>query len=1157
MSRSYLHRIDRRRAARLVVPVALAALVGALIAPWATGSASAAPSNPATAVKTASAQDVATSLRGAEVGSPMWKKSSTPSSTEPGQADPAAMPTHGQVALMLELDTQSTGAAFAGSTAKGENSAKAAARGQLTRVKAMQRSVESALPQVAPKTRVLYTSHSVLPGVAVVTDVRNATALNNIAGVKAVHVIVPKKLSNAGAVPLIGGPAGWQAFGDTGKGVTIGVIDTGIDYTHADFGGAGTAAAYQAALATDTQPTDQIGPGKKIAGGIDLVGDDYNADPTDPAFQPVPHPDPNPLDCNSHGTHVSGSAAGLGVNADGTTYRGPYDATTPISSMRIGPGVAPEATLYAIRVFGCAGSTNVVGEAVDFAADPNGDGDTSDHLDVINLSLGSDFGSPEDSDSIAMDNAAKLGIVPVVASGNAGDLYNTGGSPGNAVRAVGVAATDDGFAVVDGLEVDSPASVAGNLPGELSVAYDYVNKPGITNAPLAVKLSAGNEDGCEPLSAADAAKVAGKVAFLEWTDVDSVRRCGSVGRSGNVKAAGAIGFVFADDENTFSAGITGDPDIPGMLITKAAGDAIRPLLGAGVNVTITNALHNAIKLINPGSADTIASFSSRGIHGAGNLKPDVSAPGLLVFSASMGTGNQGQTDSGTSMATPMTSGVAALIRARHPNWTPEEVKADLINTADADVFTGQNHTGDMQAPNRVGAGRVHVPPALATDVLAMVVDDPGAVSVSFGPVAVTRPLTLTKRVRVVNKGDHTATYTIAYQPVTRVPGVSYVTDRSSVTVRAHRSRTFTVELKVSNPELLTKTIDPTMQTTQAGVPRQFLADASGRIVLTPTHGSAPALRVPVYSAPRPASTMTQSSSVRVHGDGVATGTLRLRGNGVDQGPAGASHVTSLVSGYELLGTSGKVPECAGTTVEGCVLFPDERSVDLKNVGATSDAPAWTALGQSGIDNGTLYFAINTWGAWRSPVTPNEFDVDIDTNGDGVTDAILFSARIPNSDVFVTALVDPQGNPLGVGGQQAIAPVNLAFGDLDTDIFDSDVLVMPVQIAALPGITASTSRIHFGVAAFDFYHNAPVDTIGIDPATGALSSPMTIDVLRPGIMVGDPTFGGQLFADEPGTNLVVREDQGTVGADHAKGLLMVHQHNVNGERAQTVRVRTSH
>ena len=77
--------------------------------------------------------------------------------------------------------------------------------------------------------------------------------------------------------------------------------------------------------------------------------------------------------------------------------------------MKIGPGMAPKAKLYAYRVFGCAGSTDVVGEAIDMAADPNGDGDTSDHVDVINMSLGSDYGSPQDGDSVVTNDAARAG----------------------------------------------------------------------------------------------------------------------------------------------------------------------------------------------------------------------------------------------------------------------------------------------------------------------------------------------------------------------------------------------------------------------------------------------------------------------------------------------------------------------------------------------------------------------------------------------------------------------------------------------------------------------------------------------------------------------------------------------------------------------------
>ena len=74
--------------------------------------------------------------------------------------------------------------------------------------------------------------------------------------------------------------------------------------------------------------------------------------------------------------------------------------------MGIGPGVAPQAELYGLRVFGCAGSTTLTAAAINWATDPNRDGDPSDHVDVINMSLGSAYGTPDDPSAAASNNAA-------------------------------------------------------------------------------------------------------------------------------------------------------------------------------------------------------------------------------------------------------------------------------------------------------------------------------------------------------------------------------------------------------------------------------------------------------------------------------------------------------------------------------------------------------------------------------------------------------------------------------------------------------------------------------------------------------------------------------------------------------------------------------
>lgn len=167
-------------------------------------------------------------------------------------------------------------------------------------------------------------------------------------------------------------------FRATGKGVRIGVIDTGIDYMHEAFGRG-------------------FGPGFKVAGGSDFVNND-----------------PDPRDDNGHGTHVAGIIAG---------------SSALLKSM------APDAQLLAYKVLDAAGNGNTssVIAAIEQAI--------KDSVDIINLSLGTTGGDPDDILSCAVDGTVEAGIVVVVAAGNEGD-YGTITSPGAAREALTVGAVD-------------------------------------------------------------------------------------------------------------------------------------------------------------------------------------------------------------------------------------------------------------------------------------------------------------------------------------------------------------------------------------------------------------------------------------------------------------------------------------------------------------------------------------------------------------------------------------------------------------------------------------------------------------------------------------------------------------------------------------------
>ena len=249
------------------------------------------------------------------------------------------MPAKGGYGFLLKLGIEGTGRAYDANLTRGRSVAGVAAENQLATVRAAQSRVIAALPS---GSHVLYRTHAVLAGVAVYTNVANLSALERIAGVTAVYPIAPKTPSLSYSVQLVHAPQVWSTYSNVGASSTIAIIDTGVDYTHADLGGPGTTAAYQAARAVDTTAPTYPDP-NKILGGYDFVGDAYDA--ADPNHS-TPVPDPNPLDCDSHGTHVAGIAAGYGENPDGSTFTGNY-ATLPTSSsayqalFRIGRGWLP------------------------------------------------------------------------------------------------------------------------------------------------------------------------------------------------------------------------------------------------------------------------------------------------------------------------------------------------------------------------------------------------------------------------------------------------------------------------------------------------------------------------------------------------------------------------------------------------------------------------------------------------------------------------------------------------------------------------------------------------------------------------------------------------------------------------------------------------
>jgi len=852
---------------------------------------------------------------------------------------------------------------------------------------------------------------------AVVFTVNASTLpqIARIAGVASVRPVGTYKLSLTETVPYIGAKAA-QIAGLTGAGVTVAVLDSGIDYTHKNLGGLGTAAAYDTAIANPAVVPAGLFPTAKVIGGYDFVGTAWpNADRTE---------DPNPIDeppAGSHGTHVADIIAGASL--DGTHK-----------------GVAPGAKLYAVKVCSnqsssCNGVALIKG--MDWIIDPNGDLDFSDAPDIVNLSLGSSYGQREDDLSEAVGTAVRFGIVAVISAGNSADRPYITGSPSSTPEAISVAQTQVPSANTYRLKIDTPPAIAGFYSNTATVDWAPIGAgfSGVVARPVdngaADNLACPTEANPTPVPAGS---LTGKVALIDRGGCSVSLKTDAAAKAGAVGVL--IGLVAAGDAVSFSFG-GGTQFVPTLVIQQSLSQAIKANLAAPVTVTLNDS--TAVNLIG-----SMVGSSSRGPnYSYSAIKPEIGAPGASV-SAVMGTGTQSSAFGGTSGAAPMVAGSAALLLQKFPMATPPEVKARLMNAANSTIFTNPATQPGVLAPiTRIGAGEVRVDKAANIKTLLWDAGNPYGAGLSFGTLRATGITTLTKKVAVRNLGTTPRFYTIGKSfryANDAASGAVTLTAPSSITVPAGATGSFTLTMKIDASKLPDWNLGlASRQGTGA-----FLqgVEFDGYISLNDAAGT---VSLPWHVLPHKVAGLQVGATTVSAAAGLPVANV---GGAID----------SYTEAFALTGTSPQISNVLPAPGLNDVM------IDLKAVGVR----LVDYYGPPAVE-----FAITTYGQRAHPSYPAEFDVYIDSNADGVDDYVLYTGE---SGAFastgITFVYLQKLKPDGSADGDRVANF-YATADLNS----SNIVL--TALAADIGITdPATQQFKFSVYVFDNYFTGSLkDAIG--------------------------------------------------------------------------------
>jgi len=952
---------------------------------------------------------------------------------------------------------------------------------QREKVRVEQASFMGRATRTAQSAQTLASVQNVLNGVFMEVDAADIQKLAADRAVERISRVGDYQLDLSETVPYIGASA-VQRTGVDGKGIKVAVLDSGIDYTHADLGGSGDPADF-----ANNDPTiieRGTFPTAKVVGGYDFVGSVWPGGPE--------APDPDPLDDGpegGHGTHVADIIGGK-------------------------QGVAPGVDLYAVKVCSsvstsCSGIALIQG--MEFAVDPNGDGNLSDRMDIINMSLGSSYGQPFDDDlAFAVDSATAVGVLTVASAGNSADKPYANGTPGAADTALSVAQTSVPSAFLPLMQVTAPAGIAGEYPAVFQ-PWSAPLTTAIQGPLLYGNGAGGNLNGCAPFPPGS---LAGYIVLVDRGACNFTLKISNISQAGGL--IGIIGLIAPGDP--FEGGDGGDRpiDIPGYMISQVISNTLK----SGLPGTVVGFDPNVgIPL-----TGTMVGSSSRGpAHDpAHQIKPEIGAPGASV-SAIAGTGTGTGPFGGTSGAAPMVAGSAALVlagtggtkatakgapkgRAVGHGLKPIEVKALLMNNAETDIVNDAL-TGALASITRIGGGEVRVDRALKSPVAAWDNDRPQG-GLSFGFVdGADESVTITRQVRVRNYSNTRRTYDVI--PTFRFAndesnGAVSVSAPSKVTVGPGRGNDtlFTVSITIDGAKLRGNAMNSGSQ--GANPAALTLNEYDGYLVLD--DGQHP-IHLPWHVLPRKAARVVPGTTTIAAGSFPQVIGLDNTGVGTAQNDA-----------YALLATADPLtPGGRGQQSP----TPSIRAVGIN----TFPVPAFFCSAQPSF---IWAFAVNTWGR-QEHLLPVSHQIILDTNRDGDADYVVLNR-------------DASGPTTISDGRQLSWVLNVATGSLSAFFFaehstntGNTVLLICGEQIGLTGTDMLATSVDMEVFSQDFYFGGP----------GSLIEGLTVTPL------GEQFFG--VPSDVPGNTddpagLAVYDFGSFPGNTPEQGLMLI----TNGDRGSGAR-----